>query len=119
MGIERTWTIGTGAATVAAVLALGAGATLGQGGASASQDADIGTTDATTCVLGPEPAGPAAPPWIDGLMARSDGLNRTHDLGRHAPGGPCADVPDWLRALILRSDGMNRAGNLGRYAPAR
>jgi hypothetical protein len=73
--------------------------------------------DAVTCVLGPDAAGPAAPPWMVGLMARSDGLDRRHHGARHAPGGPCADVPDWLRALILRSDAMNRAGSLGRYAP--
>ena len=117
-GIERKWRIGGGAATVAAVMAIGAGVTLGQGGAPASQDADIGTLDAT-CVLGPEPAGPAAPPWMDGLMARSDALNRDNHLGRYAPGGPCADVPDWFRALVLRSDALNRAQRLGRYGSAR
>jgi hypothetical protein len=56
---------------------------------------------------------------MDGLMARSDGLDRLHHLGRYAPGGVCSDVPDRLRALILRGDAMNRAQGLGRYRSAR
>ena len=121
MGIERTWTIGTGAATVAAVMAIGAGVALGQGGEDAQAEPPAATLD-HTCVLGPDAPSPseaAAQPWLAGLMARSDALDRQYGLGRYAPGGDCRDTPDWFRALILRSDALNQAGNLGRYAPTR
>ena len=71
-----------------------------------------------SCVLGITSVDipPGGEPWELGLIARSDGLDRLHGLGRYAPGGECADVPDWFRALVLRSDAMNRAGGLGPYA---
>lgn len=59
----------------------------------------------------------AAPPWLEALNARSEGLNREYGLGDQARrvslGNPGAG---WVEALNVRSDGMNRAYGLGRYA---
>lgn len=107
------WKIGMGAVAIAAAIAAGAGATMpGGGGAEPRATATLDPT----CILGPAPptaAEAAAARWLDGLIARSDELNRQNGLGRYAPGGPCADIPDWFRALVLRSDALNREGGLG------
>ena len=64
-----------------------AGVTLGQGGQDAQAEPPAATLD-HTCVLGPDAPSPseaAAQPWLAGLMARSDALNRAGNLGRYAP----------------------------------
>ena len=114
MGITSTRTM-AGAAGVVVAIALSIGVAAGQSGTAAKPVA----LD-PTCVEGitPDP-GPNAEPWMRGLLARSEALNRQYGLGRYAEGGECHDIPDWFRALVLRSDGMNRAGGLGDYAPTR
>jgi hypothetical protein len=105
----------TGLAGVVVTAALGVGIAAGQSGtAAAPQPIDIDPS----CVLGITSVDvpPGAEPWRLGLLARSDGLDRQHGLGRHAPGGECADIPGWFRALALRSDEMNRLNALGPYA---
>jgi hypothetical protein len=105
----------TGLAAVVVSAALGVGIAAGQSGATAApRPADIDPS----CVLGITAVDlpPGAEAWELGLLTRSDALNRRYGLGRHAPGGECADIPDWVRALILRSDEMNRLNGLGPYA---
>jgi len=114
MGISTTRAM-TGLAGVVVAAALGVGIAAGQSGtAAATQPLALDPT----CVLGYTAADlPSdAEPWALGLLARSDAMNREHGLGRHAPGGACADIPDWFRALVLRSDEMNRLNGLGPYA---
>ena len=121
MGITRRWSLAAGVATVAAAVAIGAGVSAAEGEGGTTSVPHAGALD-STCVLGidlREFQGPSDPPWLAGLMARSDGLNREYRLGRYAPGGPCADVPDWFRALVLRSDALKQAQRLGRYSSAR
>ena len=121
MGITRRWGLAAGVATVAAAVAIGAGVSAADGGGSTASPPPAGALD-STCVLGVdlrEFQGPSDPPWLAGLMARSDGLNREYRLGRYAEGGACAQTPDWFRALVLRSDALNRAQGLGPYGPAR
>jgi hypothetical protein len=106
----------TGAAGLLVAAALGIGVAAGQSGSSP----DYAELD-PTCIEGistPDP-GPAAEPWMRGVIARSDALDRQNRLGRYAEGGECADLPDWFRGLVLRGDAMNRAGGLGDYAPTR
>ena len=115
MGITSTRMM-AGAAGVVVTAALGIGVAAGQSGPSPNY-AQLDPT----CIDGisiPDP-GPAAEPWMRGLMARSEALNRQYHLGRYAEGGACADIPEWFRALVLRGDAMNRAGGLGDYGPAR
>jgi hypothetical protein len=105
----------TGLAGVAVAAALGVGIAAGQSGpAAATAPLDLDPT----CVLGITSVDvpPNAEPWELGLRARSEEMDRQHQLGRYAPGGECADVPDWFRALVIRSDGMNRLNELGPYA---
>ena len=114
MGIDGTRVM-AGLAGAIVTAALGVGIAAGQSDTtSGPQPIDIDPS----CVLGITSVDmpPGAEPWALGLLARSDALNRQHGLGRHAPGGECADIPDWLRALALRSDGMNRLNGLGPYA---
>lgn len=115
MGITSTRMM-AGAAGLVVAAALGIGVAAGQSGSSPNYS----QLD-PTCIEGigiPDP-GPNAEPWMRGLIARSDALDRQYRLGRYAEGGECADIPDWFRALILRGDAMNRAGGLGDYAPTR
>ena len=115
MGINGTRVM-TAVAGVVVAAALGVGTAAGQSGTTAAtQPADIDPS----CVLGITSVDipPGAQPWELGLIARSDGLNQQHRLGRYAEGGECADVPDWFRALMIRSDAMNRQNGLGPYAP--
>jgi hypothetical protein len=105
-----------GAAGLVVAAALGIGVAAGQSGSSPNH-AQLDPT----CIEGisiPDP-GPAAEPWMRGLIARSDALDRHYRLGRYAEGGDCADIPDWFRALVLRGGVMNRAGGLDDYAPTR
>jgi hypothetical protein len=114
MGMDRTRVM-TGLAGAVVVAALGVGIGAGQSGTTASvRPLDLDPT----CVLGITAADAprASAPWLPGLLARSDALDREHGLGRHAPRGACADVPDWFRALVLRGDAVNRAHGLGPYA---
>jgi len=51
-----------------------------------------------------------APPWLAGLLARSEGLNRLYGLGEYAPRGkPGDDLP----GLKARSEALNRMYGLG------
>ena len=114
MGITSTRTM-AGAAGVVVAIALSIGVAAGQSGTAPKPVA----LD-PTCIEGitPDP-GPGAEPWMRGLLARSEALNRQYHLGRYAEGGQCHDVPGWFRALVLRGDGMNRTGGLGDYARTR
>src|SRR5262245_31418247 len=104
MGINSTRMM-TGLAGVVVAAALGVGIAAGQSGTTAApQPMDLDPS----CVLGITSVDipPGAEPWVLGLTARSDALNKQYGLGRYAPGGECADIADWFRALVLRGDGM-------------
>ena len=96
MGTKRRWSLAAGVATIAAAVAIGAGVSAADGGEGTTPVPPAGALD-STCVLGidlREFQGPSDPPWLAGLMARSDALNREYRLGRYAEGGACAQTPD-------------------------
>jgi hypothetical protein len=59
-----------------------------------------------------------APPWLEALNARSEGLNRQYGLGEYAQSEMRATepTPAWLRALMIRSEALNQQYGLGTYA---
>lgn len=83
------------AGVLAATAALGVG--IAADGPGAAPTAATVAPACTEVVVPPDPD-LVAQPWLPGLLARSDGLNRLYGLGRFAPGEECAQFAGRLAA---------------------
>jgi hypothetical protein len=108
MGKPRGIAIMLSAAAVAVAVAVGVGAT------AEDQSAPIDLSPYTE-ITRPEDVPADAPPWLLGLIARGDALNRLYGLGEYAP--RCKPGDD-LPGLKARSEALNRKDGLGDETPA-
>ena len=104
MGKPRGIAVMLSAAAVAVAVAVGVGATPGD-----DETPPIDTTPYAG-ITRPADVPADAPPWLLGLIARSDYLNQLHGLGEYAPR---AKPGDDLPGLKARSEALNRMYGLG------